>query len=212
MEQPNTLPQWLTITGQSGVGKGTAIEYILGKYTEYNIPHLFIGNGDLFRAYSEKDSYTAKVMKDLNTQALPQPMAMSIMVWWSRICQALDENPNVHIIHDGSPRRIGEAHLIAELVQAGYIASCTVLEIFAPDEICAMRLAKRTKKDRRIDLSLPDNPGEPDKDKILTKLAWWSKDREAIVSEIKKSGLSYECVRNTGAIEQFKKEIDLIFF
>jgi adenylate kinase family enzyme len=205
-------PQWLTITGQSGAGKGTVVQQTIDLYTEQGIPFVHISNGDIFRSYSQNGSYIAKIMQELNNQSKLQPLAMSVSMWWSKIYDELNKNPDIHIIHEGVPRQPGEAILMAGLVNVGYIRSCKILEVYAPDEICRQRLEERTRRDKRTDLSIDEQPGTPDPAKINTKLIWWSHNRNRILSEVHEAGLQYACVDNPSDIDSLKQQVSSILF
>ena len=110
------------------------------------------------------------------------------------------------IVVDGLPRHREQFLLIKSLVDQNYLESFTVIEIKTPNQICKNRLIERTSKDKRIDLSIDNQPGKVDYQKIAKKMEWWTKNRRSLIDTIKKNNM-YLCLENTGTLNELKEKI-----
>lgn len=203
------IPQWLAITGQSGSGKGTAAQILKEFCEKEGQSVLHINTGDLFANQSKNNTYLSRKITEINNQARISPKLISSSFYFQFMYENL--NDGQIIIHEGVPRQIGQFDLMMELVEYGIIDSLLILEIRVPDDICRDRLIKRTSEDLREDLSIKNNLGVPDLNKIDTKLAWWTNNREKILDEIR-FPVNFISIPNSGSIENLKSALKDLFF
>ncbi len=208
----NTLPHWLTLTGQSGSGKGTVAEILKNDFCfPNNIPLLHLNTGDVIAKRGNSESYLAQKVKESYTQAKLQPNIIVCSFYFMEIWEKLEKGQ--HLIQEGVPRQPGQFALMKQLLDFGIIDSLHILEVKAPEKLCEQRLAERTKLDKRVDLSMQNKPGTSDYVKIATKMAWWSTERDEIIGEIIQSPkIRYSSVENLGSIPDLKKQLQELFF
>jgi adenylate kinase family enzyme len=208
MKQLNNLPDWLAIVGQSGSGKGSALEITSRLCKENGIEPLFIGTGDLIRENIKTRTHMMDKMQEITNAGLRQPPIIAASLWVSKMLSELKEGQP--IIHEGSPRSAEEFSMMMSLVDVGYFKKLKVLEVYVPEKVCRDRLISRTMHDKRIDLSKEGQPGMPDLEKIATKMKWWTENRNEIMYKVKRAG-AYLSVANTGTMEELENQITRLF-
>lgn len=171
-------------------------------YEKSGISFLEISTGDLIRKTIETETHISQEMLRINKAGLRQPPIVAGALWFSEIISKL--HPGQRIIHEGSPRSAEELQMMLSLIEINYLSSIKIVEIESDsDALCLERLIERTKKDKRIDLSVDEKPGVPDIGKIKRKLSWWSDNRDEIVQAAKKAHV-YIRVRNTSTPQAFE--------
>ena len=208
MKKLKNLPKWLAIVGQSGSGKGAALDILTELCKEAKIKPLFISTGELIRQSISLKTCMVKKMQEINNQGMRQPHLIASSLWFTKMLHELKKGQP--IIHDGSPRSSEEFDLMQSLVKAGYFETFKVLEVFAPDKLCKGRLIARTISDKRADLSIDGRPGEPDMDKIDTKMRWWTVGRKEIIRRAMLAD-AYLVVNNTSTLVELEKQIIGLF-
>ena len=105
-------PQTFIFTGRSGCGKGTQAELLekilTEKSPEISVVHL--ETGKLFREFIVGESYTQGLSKMINKAGGLQPEFLTIHLWSDFFVKNIREN--VHLITDGTPRKINEAKVL----------------------------------------------------------------------------------------------------
>ena len=102
------------IIGRSGSGKGTQAD-LLQKYIKRQSPEadiLYVESGDEFREFLKRDTYASRLAKEVNTKGKLQPAFLAIWVWANYFIKNL--NDKKHLILDGTPRKLNEAHVLDE--------------------------------------------------------------------------------------------------
>lgn len=104
--------QTVIFIGRSGAGKGTQLE-LLRKVLSRNAqktPLLVMETGKYFREYIAKTGYTWDRARAVNTAGGRQPEFLAVWVWASVFIDTF--RGNEHLIFDGTPRSLNEAHML----------------------------------------------------------------------------------------------------
>lgn len=210
MEPSYSLPpRLLSITGQSGSGKGLATQTVIELYKKRNIPILYISSGDLVREYCLRETYLASKVRERNNQGILTQDFIAESLITDKISKEWKEGQ--YIILDGTPRYVEQCIYLQKWVDSKTFESIKIMEIIASEEKCFQRLFERTQIDKRLDLSVDGSPGVPDETKIQTKLGWWPGEQAKIKNYCLSNGI-YEYVENNEDIDRFKKQIEHILF
>jgi len=98
--------------GRSGCGKGTQAAlletYVKSRDIKTHIVHL--ETGVLFREFFKCSSYSHKLAHDLYTAGGLQPEFLTVHLWSNFFVKYMKDN--VHLIIDGTPRKLHEAHIL----------------------------------------------------------------------------------------------------
>jgi len=204
----DTLPKWIVIMGQSGSGKGTAAQIIEDYLATFSLPALRVGTGDEIRNFISEDSFTSRNMAKINNQGLRQPPLLAASLWLNSFVKHYSGEEI--IIHEGSPRSVEELTMMLSLSKAGYFGPLLTIEVHASDAECKKRLSERTILDKRADLSIDGEPGNPDINKIETKLAWWNDVRPEIIAMCKQENC-YVRISNSKNLKALYMHIEKLF-
>ena len=128
-------PLNLIILGRSGSGKGTQAQILSH---EFNLE--YIGTGDLLRKFSERENAAAHRMKETMAQGKLAPSWMPFFIWMEKLAYT-----DVHkgVLFDGSPRMLGEAITLDEVLDWFERKNIKVILIDISREIALKRLMKR---------------------------------------------------------------------
>lgn len=105
-------PLTFIFLGKSGCGKGTQAN-LLQKYLEVKNrgeSFLYVYTGDRLRELVEKNTYTAKLAKQIMADGKIEPNFLAVWAWASELVEKMNEG--THLIIDGSPRSKTEAELL----------------------------------------------------------------------------------------------------
>ena len=141
--------QTFIIIGRSGSGKGTQAdllqEYIKKQDSETEI--LYVESGDEFREFLKSDSYSSKLAKEVNTKGELQPAFLAIWVWADYLTKNL--NDKKHLILDGTPRKLNEAHVLDGAFSFYKRSNVNVIYINVSEDWATNRLKDRQRSDLR---------------------------------------------------------------
>lgn len=99
------------LIGRSGSGKGTQaalLKDLLEKKHGLSVKHVTTGGG--FREFISRDSYAARLSREINEQGGLQPEFLAVWNWSNIFINTLKENDTV--ILDGAPRKPFEASIL----------------------------------------------------------------------------------------------------
>jgi adenylate kinase family enzyme len=127
-------PLNLIMLGRSGSG-GTQAEILAH---EFNLE--YIGTGDLLRKFSERENAAAHRMKETMAQGKLAPSWMPFFIWMEKLAYS-----DVHkgVLFDGSPRMLGEAITLDEVLDWFERKNVKVILIDISRETALRRLMKR---------------------------------------------------------------------
>lgn len=103
-------PDTFIFIGRSGCGKGTQADQLQVHLTTHFSPDSFfrLETGKKFREFIEGTSYVSRLAKKTYDEGGLMPEFLSVWAWSDSFIGNLKEHQ--HIILDGSPRRLVEAH------------------------------------------------------------------------------------------------------
>ncbi len=167
-------PQTVIFIGPQGSGKGTQIERLSRVLRERDPERrtIDIQTGRRFRALAAKqEGYTEReVHRTLDTGAL-QPLFLSVVLWGDAFHHHAD--PDGHILIDGFPRTIHEAHVLESALAFYKREHVTIVQLNTPEEVVRRRMEGRAR---------PDDTSES----IEARLRWYREETLPVV----------ECYRN----------------
>ncbi len=162
-------PKTIIFVGPQGSGKGTQIER-LGRELRERDPErrtIDIQTGRRFRALAQKqEGYTEnEIHRTLDTGIL-QPLFLSVVLWGDAFHHHAD--PNTHILIDGFPRTIHEAHVLESAFAFYKRNAITVVHLDTPEDVVRERMSIRARHD--------DTP-----ESIEARLRWYREETLPVV-------------------------------
>ena len=158
----------LIFIGRSGCGKGTQAklvdEYLKKKDPEHPLYHL--ETGSRFRNFISHEGYTNKLARVIMDQGRRQPDFLAVWMWANHFIENLDETK--HLIIDGTPRSLNEAHILDGGLSFYGRVKPHVVHLNVSREWSEARLMARGRAD--------DNHAD-----IKERLDWYTKDVEPAV-------------------------------
>lgn len=128
-------PLNIILLGRSGSGKGTQAKKIVEHF------HLeYIGTGDLLRRFSERDNAAARRMKETLAQGKLAPSWLPFFVWMEKLAYT---DTHTGVLFDGSPRKLGEAQILDEVLAWFSRDNVTVILLDISREEAYRRLMQR---------------------------------------------------------------------
>ncbi len=187
--------------GPQGSGKGTQIER-LKTFMKENDPSrrvVDIQTGRRFRALAAKqEGYTEMhVSETLNTGIL-QPLFLSVVLWGDAFQNQVDED--CHILIDGFPRTVHEAHVLESALSFYKRSPVTVIHLDTPEEVVRERMIGRARED--------DTP-----ESIEARLTWYREETLPVVSYYRSRGDTRVIdIDGTKSIDAVQQEIQTALF
>lgn len=159
----------IIILGRSGSGKGTQA-ILLKKKLE---PCLHIVAGDLFRALAQKEGLAGRKVKEILAAGGLPPEWLAEFLWGKELIENLLGEEN--IIFDGSPRRVGEAERLDEVL--GWLGrpSPRAVLVDITEQEAITRLLKRGR-------------GDDQESNIRARLDWFNKSVLPVIDYYENSG------------------------
>ncbi len=141
-------PHTIIFVGPQGSGKGTQIA-LLSRVMRAREPErrvVDIQTGRRFRALAAtREGFTEeKVFETLDTGRL-QPLFLSVVLWGDAFHQHVD--PECHLLLDGVPRTVHEAHVLESALQFYRREHITVVNLAADEDVVRARMEKRARPD-----------------------------------------------------------------
>lgn len=138
--------------GRSGCGKGTQAALLEARIKEQDIKtHIIhLETGALFREFFKGSSYSHKLAHDVYKGGGLQPEFLTVHLWSNFFVKYMKEG--VHLIIDGTPRKLHEAHILdTALTFYGrpkpYVIYLNVSREWAEKRLSARHREDDTKKD-----------------------------------------------------------------
>lgn len=128
-------PLNLIMLGRSGSGKGTQAQTLAH---EFNLE--YIGTGDLLRKFSERENAASRRMKETMAQGKLAPSWMPFFIWMEKLAYT---DAHKGVLFDGSPRMLGEAITLDEVLEWFERKNIKVILIDISRDTAHRRLMKR---------------------------------------------------------------------
>jgi adenylate kinase len=107
-------PQIFVFMGRSGCGKGTQADLLMKalKEKDPSTPILYLETGKKFREFITGPSFSSKRSAEVYATGERQPDFLAIHFWADFLIDSFEGHE--HIVADGTPRSLPEAHLLAQ--------------------------------------------------------------------------------------------------
>jgi adenylate kinase family enzyme len=105
-------PHTFIFIGRSGSGKGTQVQLLKEHLLkDCKIPVAYIETGEQFRAFIKKENnYSSSLSREIAEKGGLQPEFLAVWNWASLLVEKMTKTE--HLILDGTPRRLREAHVL----------------------------------------------------------------------------------------------------
>ncbi len=157
-------PKTFLFIGRSGAGKGTQAKMLARYLEEQNahVPVYYLETGAHFREFIKGTSYTSKRAKVMYDRAERMPDFLAIWNWSDLLLHNFTDS--MHLIMDGMPRSLNEAHMLRTALEFYGIKNPYIVYVSVTPEWSRQRLVERHRFDDKT-------PEEIDK-----KIAWFNTD------------------------------------
>jgi adenylate kinase len=107
-----TSLQTFIFMGRSGCGKGTQGKLLEEKLRALDPEHdiLYLESGDIFRTFIKGNNYSQKLSREVYESGALQPEFLAVWAWASLMVENMGGKE--HLILDGMPRKLREAHVL----------------------------------------------------------------------------------------------------
>jgi adenylate kinase len=157
-------PKTFLFIGRSGAGKGTQAK-LLQKHLESldaTVPVYYLETGAHFREFIKGESYTSKRTKEMYDRAERMPDFLAIWLWADLLLNNFTDS--MHLIMDGMPRSLNEAHMLRTALDFYKITDPQVVYVGVSPEWSKTRLKERHRFDDKTE------------EEIDRKIAWFEHD------------------------------------
>jgi adenylate kinase len=105
-------PKTFILIGRSGSGKGTQARLLQEYLNEIDkdTPVFYLETGAEFRKFLKGETYSSNLSRKIYEEGDLQPSFLAIRIWAEKFVNNLTGNE--HIIIDGTPRQLREAHIL----------------------------------------------------------------------------------------------------
>lgn len=141
-------PYTIIFIGPQGSGKGTQIEKLdAAMRAEHPAARVVtLQTGRLFRALAQKQvSYTERYVSETLDEGILQPHFLAVVLWGEVMMSQLD--PQAHLLIDGVPRTLDQAHTLEDALQFYKRGPVIVIHLTAPDDVVRVRMQGRARPD-----------------------------------------------------------------
>src|SRR3989344_8626852 len=149
--------------GRSGCGKGTQANLLM-EFLKKNDPAreiFYLETGAGVREFNKQSSYSSELSKKIYLEGGLQPEFISIWVWSSMLIKYMKED--IHLIMDGTPRRLDEARALDSAFE--------FYKIIKPNFIL-LNVSREWSKERMLSRKRPDDHISD----IESRLDWFEKE------------------------------------
>ena len=166
------MPQNFIFIGRSGCGKGTQAELLIKHLKEITTDEVFyLESGKRFRDFFNETGYTVDRAKEIYDHGGLQPEFLAVWVWSNALVKNLDDK--MHLVIDGAPRKLHEAHLLDSALKFYGRHDVNVIFVDISREEAERRMLERGRED---DKNIED---------IKRRLDWYDTDVVPVISFFK---------------------------
>lgn len=153
----------IVFIGRSGCGKGTQNEKLIKYIQERDNRSVFnLEPGARFRKLINEGKYSSRLAAENAKAGRLQPEFLSVWGWVSELVEKLE--PNQHLMIDGTPRRMGEAHVLESVFEFFERKNVEIVYINVSRQWATERMLARGRMD------------DVDMKSINTRLDWFESD------------------------------------
>lgn len=190
--------------GRSGCGKGTQVEKLAEHLTQKGVidaehAWLRLETGAQFRAFAERDNFTAKMLKAAMGKGERLPDNFAIWTWTDFLIEKFTGAE--HLFFDGCPRSLIEAQTLDLLLKFYDRKKVTVVYLEVSREESKRRMIERGKETGRPDDQTPDE--------INKRLDWFDRDVLPAV-EYYRNSANYHFIEVDGEQTREKIHSDIV--
>jgi adenylate kinase family enzyme len=189
-------PKAFIFIGRSGCGKGTQAKLFMDKFRESrpNEPLYYLESGKKFRDFIGEETYSSETSKKIMESGKLQPEFLAVWVWSNLMLENL--NKGEHLVLDGTPRKLREAHVLETAFDFYGFKNIYVIHIDITREETKRRLAIRGRLD------------DKDPDEVDKRLDWFDSDvSPAIDFYVNSPRYKYIHVNGEQEVEETHQEI-----
>jgi adenylate kinase family enzyme len=165
------MPQNFIFIGRSGCGKGTQAELLIKNLKDTTSGEVFyLESGKRFRDFfaDAENSYTGELSRKIYDTGGLQPEFLAVWVWSNALVKNLDDK--MHLVVDGAPRKLHEAHLLDSALKFYNRHDVNVIFVDISREEAEKRLLSRGRED------------DKDIEDIKRRLDWYDSDVVPVIS------------------------------
>ncbi len=181
--------------GRSGSGKGTQIE-LMREYFKKNDSRDFfhLEAGARFRRFIADKYYASELAREISLSGALQPEFLSVWGWVSELIENL--NADTHLLIDGTPRRIGEAHVLESVFEFFKRENVEIVHIKTSQDWAIDKMKKRGRGD---DVSVAS---------LINRMEWFEKEVVPVIEYFRmhKAHSFYE-IDGERSIEEVHRDI-----
>jgi adenylate kinase len=157
----------LIFIGASGCGKGTQVKLLMEelKKRDANTSIFYLQTGQYFREFIKQDNLAARIAREEVERGERAPDFLAMHLWSEVFVQNLTGNE--HLILDGSPRSLNEAHNLDIALKFFKRENPAVVHIKVSSEWSYQHLKERSLIEGRAD----DND-----ESIRRRISWYERD------------------------------------
>ena len=199
-------PQTVICIGRSGSGKGTQIALMqkLFEAKQSHVKTIHIETGQYFRSFIQEGSLSAQLSKEVYLDGKRQPDFLAISMWGYVLCT--DYTGTEHIIFDGTPRSLAEAHIIEDALMFykrfddSKFVKPKVVFIDVPEEWSIARMNERGRIDDKT------------KEQIDLRMKWFRSEVEPAIEYFRTNpNFEFIHIKGDASIEEVHAQVAVHF-
>ena len=189
-------PSTFIFIGRSGCGKGTHVDLFLKEFKELKPDESFcyIESGKKFRDFIEGTTYSSELSKKIMEEGKLHPEVLAVWVWANLMLENLKKGD--HLVLDGTPRKLREAHVLE-----------TAFGFYGLNRIYVIHL-DITREETKRRLALRGRFDDKDPKDVEERLDWFDNEVAPVI-DFYKNNSRYEYIHINGErpIEEVHQEI-----
>ncbi|MCF7843997.1 nucleoside monophosphate kinase [Candidatus Gracilibacteria bacterium] len=142
--------QFFVLIGRSGSGKGTQSELLKNALESKGVERVVnVTTGAGFRDFITKDTYVAKLAREVNDTGGLQPEFLAVWGWSNIFINILQGGET--IILDGAPRKPFEVHVLHSAINFFGYHKPIIIYLETTESVSREHIAKRGRADDKIE-------------------------------------------------------------
>jgi adenylate kinase len=188
-------PKTFIFIGRSGSGKGTQARLLQEYLNEIDkdTSIFYLETGAEFREFLKGESFSSELSRKIYEAGDLQPSFLAIHIWAEKLMNNLKGNE--HLIIDGTPRQLGEAHILE-----------SALDFYKRDEVYVVlpNVSRKWSEERLLGRGRADDSIED----IKRRLDWYDEKVVPAIEYFKSSAkLKFLDINGEQTIQEVRDEI-----